>query len=183
MTDKTDSRPTHLLWVDVETTGLDPHSDRILEVAMIATGPDLIPLDDGFHTVVAWDGEPDAFIRAMHGPNGLLAECAAPDAPSPEEARAAACGYVARHAEGVRLVPAGSTVRFDRDMLDHAMPGVLAPCHHRSLDVSALYEAARMWAPGALPRVEPTTDHRAPHCLRDSLAWARQWKGLLCSLG
>lgn len=76
-----DDKPVRLLWVDTETTGLDPHKDPILEIGMIATGPDLKPVDDGFHTTVHWDGKPSEFIQGMHGPNGLLAECAHPSAP------------------------------------------------------------------------------------------------------
>ena len=149
MNENTDDRPTRLLWVDTETTGLDPRTDPILEIGMIATGPDLEPVDDGFHTVVHWDGEPSGFIRAMHGPNGL---------------------------------PAGSTVRFDRDMIDSWMPGVLDGCSHRSLDVSALYEAVRMWNPTVLPDMAKTTDHRVMHCLADTLRFAREHRRLICSI-
>ena len=183
MNENTDDRPTRLLWVDTETTGLDPRTDPILEIGMIATGPDLEPVDDGFHTVVHWDGEPSGFIRAMHGPNGLLAECAHPSAPGMFAAALSARDYVETQLDaGVRLLPAGSTVRFDRDMIDSWMPGVLDGCSHRSLDVSALYEAVRMWNPTVLPDMAKTTDHRVMHCLADTLRFAREHRRLICSI-
>lgn len=92
--------------------------------------------------------------------------------------------YVVRHlGQGVRLLPAGSTVRFDRDMLDSWMPGVLDGCSHRSLDISAVCEAVRMWNPMALPDMEPSTDHRVMHCLADTLRYAHAYRGLICSIG
>ena len=72
---------THYLWLDLETTGLDCYSDRIMEVAAILTGTDLVelgrnhvvlPLDD-----TAWDRlRSNAFVFGMHAKTGLLAECA-----------------------------------------------------------------------------------------------------------
>ncbi|KAA8826973.1 oligoribonuclease [Bifidobacterium myosotis] len=186
MTDTTDERPTLLLWVDTETTGLDPRRDPILEVGMIATDADLNPLDDGFHTVVHWEGEPSDFIRGMHGPNGLLAECSHPSAPGMFAAALSARDYVEAHLDGDahRLLPAGSTVRFDRDMLDSWMPGVLDGCSHRSLDVSALYEAIRMWNPAALPDTTAlkTTNHRVMRCLADTLRYAAAYREAICRL-
>lgn len=178
-----DDKPVRLLWVDTETTGLDPRKDPILEIGMIATGPDLKPVDDGFHTTVHWEGKPSEFIQSMHGPNGLLAECAQPSAPNMFAAALSARDYVVRHlGQGVRLLPAGSTVRFDRDMLDSWMPGVLDGCSHRSLDISAVCEAVRMWNPAALPGMEPSTDHRVMHCLADTLRYAHAYRGLICSI-
>lgn len=182
MSNTTIEEPTRLLWVDVETTGLDPNVDRILEIGMQATNPDLTPCDEGWHSVIAWRGTPDAFIQSMHGPNGLLAECAADDAPTMFDVFADARAYVRRHLDGFRLLPAGSTVRFDRSMLDAWNPGVLEGCSHRSLDVSALMEATRMWNPLLLPDVPKTTDHRVMHCLADSLAYARAYRRLLCAI-
>lgn len=178
-----DSNDVVFLWVDVETDGLDPHAASLLEIAMVATGPDLTRLDDGFTTVVAYRGEPSAFIQAMHGPNGLLDACRAPDAPTPAEAARAARAYVARWLARARIVPAGSTVRFDRAMLDAFDPLILDGCSHRSLDVSGLREAFQAWNPTIGPDLKPSTDHRSPHCLADSLRYARAWRRLICSIG
>lgn len=72
---------THYLWLDLETTGLELSRDRIMEVAAIFTGTDLVelgrnhivlPLDD-----IGWErlrGNP--FVLGMHAKSGLLAECA-----------------------------------------------------------------------------------------------------------
>ena len=72
--------------MDVETTGLDTQHDRILEIGLIVTDDNLIPLDEGFHSIIRYSGETSEFITAMHTPNGLLAECAAPGAPTLPEA-------------------------------------------------------------------------------------------------
>lgn len=72
---------TTLLWIDVETDGLDPERGHLLEVGLLATGSDLEPLDGGVFSPIRFDGPVDAFIGRMHGPNGLLAECrTAPEA-------------------------------------------------------------------------------------------------------
>ena len=68
-------------------------------------------------------------------------------------------------------------------MIDSWMPGVLDGCSHRSLDISAVCEAVRMWNPAILPDMEPSTDHRVMHCLADTLRYARAYRGLICSIG
>ena len=169
---------TLLLWVDVETTGLDPSHGAILEIGMRWTDTRLDRLDGGFSTPVAYAGPVDGFIERMHGPNGLLAACARPGAPTSDEAARLARAYVAsRLSDGVRVLAAGASVRFDRDWLDTRMPGVLSGVHHRSLDVSALDEAARMWAPLTwAARPERTTDHRVDSRLDDELRLAAYYR-------
>lgn len=103
---------------------------------------------------------------------------ARPGAPTSDEAARLARAYVAsRLSDGVRVLAAGASVRFDRDWLDTRMPGVLSGVHHRSLDVSALDEAARMWAPLTwAARPERTTDHRVDSCLDDELRLAAYYR-------
>lgn len=147
MTTTTTDKPTRLLWMDVETTGLDTQHDRILEIGLIVTDDNLIPLDEGFHSIIRYSGETSEFITAMHTPNGLLA---------------------------------GSSLRFDRDIIAHTWPHLLDGCSHRSFDVSVFYEAACLWSPTIAQNApESTTDHRVMHCLADSLAYARYYKKAL----
>ena len=175
-----DPKPVELLAVDVETTGLDPGRDRILEIAM-RTLDARLEETDRLHLVIRWNGEPSDRIRRMHGANGLLAACASPDASDPGRAAARAAAFTARHAAGHRLLPFGSTVGFDRRMLDAFDPTILAPCTHRSLDLSSLMEAVRLWIPDMEPDCERTTDHRASHCLDDTIRQGRAYRRLLAS--
>ena len=38
---------THLVWIDMEMSGLEPDTDRVLEVALIVTDKDLTLLEEG----------------------------------------------------------------------------------------------------------------------------------------
>lgn len=163
-----------LLWIDVETTGLDPDSDALLEIGMLYTDAALNPIDAPLDLVLRWDGTPDDFIKGMHGPNGLLDACR--HGLEPKEAYRLAGEYAHRR----EALVAGSTVRFDRGMLDAHDPRILAGLGHRSLDVSALDEAARLWNPACRDaRPERTTDHRCLHCLDDSIRLARHYRTLM----
>lgn len=169
---------TLLLWVDTETTGLDPAGGRLLEIGLRCTDTSLNPLDGGFESVIRYEGAVSPFIQRMHGANGLLDACARPDAPTMDEAARGARAYVERWLEDCeRLLPAGSSVGFDRKWLDRRIPGLLDGVHHRVFDVSVLDEAFAAWKPDVHEaRPARTTDHRVRHCLDDSIrlaAWYR----------
>lgn len=178
----TDDQGILLLWMDVETDGLDPMRDHVLELGLRYTDADLNMLDSGCHLVIRCDGlVADGFIRRMHGPNGLLDEITGADAIDEFSAVLTARDYVqARLADGMRVLAAGSTVRFDRAFIDALSPMILKGLSHRALDVSAIDEAARMWWPHAYAdRPGKTTDHRCEHCLDDSLRLAAYYRRAL----
>ena len=66
----------NLVWIDCEMTGLDPESERLIEIAVIVTGPHLTPRIEGPVVVIH---QPDALLDGMdawnkgtHGRSGLI---------------------------------------------------------------------------------------------------------------
>lgn len=164
-----------LLWIDVETTGLNPYEDTLLEIGMLHTDTNLNPIGQPLDLILHWDGQPSPFIQTMHKPNGLLDACKT--GLDPEEAYRQAREYA--HQYDNTLI-AGNTIRFDRLMLDTHDPHILKNLNHRSLDISSLNEAARLWNPQQYAnRPEKTTNHRSLNCLKDSLTLARHYQQLI----
>ena len=67
--------PNNLCWLDMEMTGLDPERERIIEVAMIITDPDLNVLAQSevyaIHQSDEVLGAMDDWNTATHGRTGL----------------------------------------------------------------------------------------------------------------
>lgn len=143
-----------LAWVDLETTGLDPEEDQILEVAMVLTTEALEILSSSWFVINPWpEGNAsralsriDPYVRNMHTENGLIDEALNDGIPL---ATAEARLVDAATGRGVMTL-AGSSVHFDRSFLRLDMPELLNRMGHRHVDVSAVREMAKMWSPGLM---------------------------------
>ena len=66
----------NLVWIDCEMTGLDPEKERLLEIAVIVTGPHLTPRIEGPVLVIHQSdellGKMDAWNKGTHGKSGLI---------------------------------------------------------------------------------------------------------------
>ena len=65
----------HLVWLDMEMTGLDPEKERIIEVAVVVTDAQLEVVAEGpvlvLHQPDALLDGMDAWNKATHGRSGL----------------------------------------------------------------------------------------------------------------
>lgn len=145
-----------LLWMDVETTGLDPDHDRILEVELRCTDMKGVLCVGGFH-------------RA----NGLLED--AFDAGYTEEAAANALEeYVDSLAQSFTLHPAGSNPQFDLDFIGRLCPNL--PLHYHRIDMATIRDSldAAGWDVRPEEETPVASAHRTGTCLdRDIRQYAR----------
>jgi oligoribonuclease len=67
-----DFRQRYFVWIDLETTGLNPEKDDILEIAVILTDRNLKTISK-YHTLVAGADldKLDPVVKAMHIKSGL----------------------------------------------------------------------------------------------------------------
>jgi oligoribonuclease len=175
-----------IAWLDIETTGLDPRRDLILEVGIIITDDQLNELDStnvviGYPLVslsssgiVAERLDANGgFTRKMHTDNGLLEEVMGSmhDTWSAEQRLLQLMGPIAAREKPVM---GGSSVSFDRSFLAQWMPALLETFSYRSIDVSGIRELARRWRPD-LTAMEPTPrgSHRPRGDIQDSIWLAR----------
>ncbi|MDN5980153.1 oligoribonuclease [Bifidobacterium mongoliense] len=174
-----------LVWTDVETTGLDPERDVVLEVGMIATDWELNPIDGvkPLHLVTHLDAvdleSMGGVAFGMHERNGLLDECVASSLRAVDASRRVAAWLEALRAGPVVL--AGSSVHFDRGFLrvmaGNFKPDPLGGISHRLMDVSVLDMLAEHLYPDVYAhRPERTTNHRVMACLHDSMALYRYYR-------
>ena len=66
----------NLVWLDCEMSGLDPEKERLLEIAVVVTGPSLEPRIEGpvfaIHQSDAVLDAMDAWNKGTHGKSGLI---------------------------------------------------------------------------------------------------------------
>jgi oligoribonuclease len=144
------SADDRLVWIDCEMTGLDLEVDELVEVAVVITDYDLVPVDPGFSIVIkpdkaAWDHMGD-FVRAMHTTSGLIDEI--PNGATLAEAEYEVLEYILKYVPASQSAPlAGNTIGTDRAFLAKFMPRVDGHLHYRSVDVSSIKELSRHWFP------------------------------------
>lgn len=163
-----------LVWLDLEMTGLDVSRHMIVEVAVLVTDPQLVPLDAGLDVVVHQGpgalAEMDDYVRAMHTKSGLLKEIEASTVPL-EEAGQQALAYVAQHVPEGTAPLCGNSIGVDRRFLDRQLPALDAYLHYRSIDVSSFKELCRRWYPAVYKKRPGKKEaHRALDDVRESIA-------------
>jgi oligoribonuclease len=144
--------PDLLVWIDCEMTGLDINIDELVEVAVVITDYDLVPVDDGFSIVIKPDKSAldnmSEFVTAMHTESGLINELAG--GVTVAEAEYEVLEYILKYVPENQSAPlAGNTIGTDRAFLAKYMTRVDAHLHYRSIDVSSIKELARRWFPRA----------------------------------
>lgn len=171
-----------IVWVDLETTGLDPEHDPILEIAMIATDDDL-EIVDKFGFLI----KPDAplvlndKVKAMHSRNGLINDVNRKGKSSPT-AMMETFAWLSKLGSPFTVPMAGSSVHFDRSFLKQQMPVVEGWFHYRNIDISTVMELSRRWRPNAAEMApKPRGEHRALADLEDTIALARYYRRMFFS--
>ena len=160
-----------LVWIDLETTGLDPEKDQILEVAIVVTDGKLTELATEHWTVKPPAGLPalhQAVVK-MHSKNGLFSELHEGDPLAVVDILAAAVVHTWSASGGPIC---GSTPQFDKRFIDRYMPLLSSCFNHRVFDASTLKLAwclatRQEWKEGA-------PAHRALDDIRYSIEVAKQ---------
>lgn len=170
-----------LAWIDLETTGLDPAVDVILEIAVIVTDDDLNIVAEGPVLIVHHDDETlarmDDFAAAMHTRSGLIADVKASDL-SLAAAGEAVAAFLRTHLPHPAETPlCGSTISFDRGFLARWLPDIDTMLHYRSIDVSTVKELARRWAPAVKDSAPAKRKaHRALDDITESIDELRHYR-------
>ena len=162
----------HLVWLDMEMTGLDPERDRIIELAMIVTDGNLETVAESPVWVVH---QPDAVLDAMdewnkntHGKSGLIERVRA-SALDEAAVEAAALSFMQDYVPQ-RISPmCGNSIGQDRRFMVRYMPALEAWFHYRNIDVSTLKELCRRWKPEVAKGFEKASAHTALADIRESI--------------
>ncbi len=168
-----------LVWIDCEMTGLHPHVDELVEVAVLITDAELNILDEGIDLVIrpseAALAQMDPFVRDMHTTSGLLPELE--HGLTLEDATARVMEYLTARVPAGKALLAGNTVGQDKLFLSAYMPAVVEHLHYRIVDVSTVKELARRWYPRAYYQAPAKTGgHRALGDIKDSITELRYYR-------
>ncbi len=163
----------HLIWLDMEMTGLEPERDRIIELAVVITNARLEIVAEG--PVIAVH-QPDPVLDAMdewnrntHGRSGLIERVKASEV---DEARAEQImlDFLKEYVPARTSPMCGNSICQDRRFMARYMPLLEAWFHYRNLDVSTLKELAKRWRPEVAKGVVKKGKHEALADIYESIA-------------
>jgi len=165
-TPATPQRPNemNLVWVDMEMTGLEPETDRIIEVAMVVTDMHLNVLAEGPVLAIHQSDETldkmDAWNKGTHGRSGLIDRVKASTV-TEAQAEAEFIAFMRQWVPNGKSPMCGNTIGQDRRFMVKYMPKLEAFFHYRNIDVSTLKELGRRWKPEMVAGFKKAQKHTA----------------------
>ena len=170
---------THLIWIDLEMSGLRPDSDRILEVAMVVTTQQLEVVAEGpvraLHQSDAVLDGMDAWNKSTHARTGLTDRVRASSF-SEAQVEQEMLAVLERHVPASASPMCGNSICQDRRFLARFMPRLEAHFHYRNRDVSTLKELARRWKPDVLSGLTKQGKHEALADIYESIEELRYYR-------
>jgi oligoribonuclease len=162
----------NLIWLDCEMTGLYPDVDRIIEIAVVVTGPHLESRIEGPVLVVHQSDEQldqmDAWNKGTHGRSGLIEKVKASRL-TEEEAQEQLIAFLIQYVPKNGSPMCGNSIGQDRRFLVKYMPKLEAFFHYRNLDVSTLKELSKRWRPDVYSAFKKQQKHTALADVHESI--------------
>ncbi len=161
-----------LIWIDMEMTGLNPDTDRIIEVATIITDSELNIVAEGPVLVVH---QSDAVLASMddwnqrtHAGTGLI-ERVKQSSHTEADVERMVLEFLQKLVPKNKSPMCGNSICQDRRFLARTMPQLEAWFHYRNLDVSSIKELVKRWKPGLGNGLVKKNTHKAIDDIRESI--------------
>ncbi|WP_305459968.1 oligoribonuclease [Photobacterium leiognathi] len=169
----------NLIWIDLEMTGLDPETHKIIEIATIVTDPQLNILAEGpvlaIHQSEEELAKMDDWCTNTHTNSGLV-DRIRKSTVTEQQAVAQTIAFLEQWVpKGVSPI-CGNSIGQDRRFLYKHMPELEQYFHYRYLDVSTLKELTRRWKPELLDSFSKKGNHLALDDIRDSIDELRYYR-------
>ncbi|MFM2448227.1 MAG: hypothetical protein RIS44_677 [Pseudomonadota bacterium] len=162
----------NLIWIDLEMTGLYPETDRIIEIAVVVTDPQLQVRVEGpvfaIHQSDATLDAMDAWNKGTHGKSGLIDRVKASTV-NEESAQEQVIEFLKTYVPAGKSPMCGNSICQDRRFLAKTMPKLEDFFHYRNLDVSTLKELAKRWKPDILAGFKKAQAHTALADIQESI--------------
>lgn len=162
----------NLVWLDCEMTGLNPEKERIIEIAVVVTGPQLTPRIEGPVLVVHQSDEllelMDKWNKGTHGRTGLIDKVKASTL-TEDDAQAQMLAFLAQYVPKGKTPMCGNSIGQDRRFLARYMPQLEAFFHYRNVDVSTFKELAKRWKPEVYTSFKKRGNHTALADVHESI--------------
>jgi len=176
---------SHLIWVDMEMTGLRPEVDRIIEVAVVVTDSALNILATGPVLAIY---QPDAVMAAMdswntatHGRSGLTARVKASEV-TEATAQSMLIDFLRPWVPPGKSPMCGNSIGQDRRFMARTMPELEAYFHYRNLDVSTVKELCKRWRPEVAKAFAKRSAHTALADIEESIDELRHYRAHFFSM-
>lgn len=166
------NKPSNLIWVDLEMTGLNPDLNHILEIAIVITDSNLNIISEPFNQIIYQPAENlfnmVDFVKNMHIKNGLLKLLnAGVDILTVENL---ALEFISKYVKSQGSPMCGNSICLDRRFLFKYMPRLEQYFHYRNLDVSTVKNLGLYWFPEKVKYFKKTdSSHRAKDDILESI--------------
>ncbi|WP_353153906.1 oligoribonuclease [Pollutimonas bauzanensis] len=168
-----------LVWLDMEMTGLDPEKERIIEVAVVITEPDLTFVAEGPVLVIHQSQElldaMDKWNQSTHSKSGLIEKVKASTL-TEAQAEEQLLAFLAQHVPAGKSPMCGNTIGQDRRFMVKYMPKLEEYFHYRNLDVSTLKELSLRWKPEIYKSFVKKSRHEALADIYESIEELKHYR-------
>ncbi|ELL7088097.1 oligoribonuclease [Vibrio fluvialis] len=175
----------NLIWIDLEMTGLDPETHKIIEIASIVTDSQLNILAEGPVLAVH---QPESELQKMddwctntHTNSGLV-ERVRQSSVNEDDAVAQTIAFLEQWVPAGKSPICGNSIGQDRRFLYKHMPRLEEYFHYRYIDVSTIKELTRRWKPEVLDGLSKQGSHLALDDIRESIAELKFYRGTIFNI-